>query len=177
VAALAGHIAHKYNNALTAIVGNVSLAQSSLNPDDKIYKSLQRALTASRKAQNLSEKLFAYVKGKDCVKRNPPIPRKDRASCKSAATKKAAAAPDCRADTAPALTNDPQGDQCPQKAPQAHGTSELKGGLLLGNDQHKSLADDFINNVLSVISNSDEKSYKTKISESRIFDGASACIY
>jgi len=58
IGAFAGRIAHKYNNALTAIVGNISLAQSCLNPDDKIYKSLERALAASRKAQNLSERLF-----------------------------------------------------------------------------------------------------------------------
>jgi PAS domain S-box-containing protein len=38
IAALSGGIAHDYNNLLTAIIGNISLAQTYLDPDDRIKK-------------------------------------------------------------------------------------------------------------------------------------------
>ena len=52
IAALAGGIAHDYNNLLTAIIGNISLTQATLNPDDNTFSFLSQALTASKAAQN-----------------------------------------------------------------------------------------------------------------------------
>jgi PAS domain S-box-containing protein len=48
IAALSGGIAHDYNNLLTAIIGNISLAQTYLDPDDKVYLLLSQALAASK---------------------------------------------------------------------------------------------------------------------------------
>jgi nitrogen-specific signal transduction histidine kinase/ActR/RegA family two-component response regulator len=45
IAALSGGIAHDYNNLLTAIIGNISLAQTYLDPDDKVYLLLSQAFS------------------------------------------------------------------------------------------------------------------------------------
>lgn len=46
IAALSGGIAHDYNNLLTSIMGNTSLAQTYLEHDDKIYGLLNKAQRA-----------------------------------------------------------------------------------------------------------------------------------
>lgn len=63
IAALAGGIAHDYNNLLTAIIGNITLAQTYLNPDEKPFRLLQQALAASKAARNLTRKLIIFSKG------------------------------------------------------------------------------------------------------------------
>ena len=52
IAALSGGIAHDYNNLLTAIIGNISLAQTYLDPDDKVFLLLNQALAASKTAKD-----------------------------------------------------------------------------------------------------------------------------
>jgi PAS domain S-box-containing protein len=68
LAALAGGIAHDYNNLLTAIIGNISLSQVNLKPDDKSFSLLNQALTASKTAQDLTQKLITFSKGGEPVK-------------------------------------------------------------------------------------------------------------
>jgi PAS domain S-box-containing protein len=63
IAALSGGIAHDYNNLLTAIIGNISLAQTYLNPDDKVFLLLSQALAASKTAKDLTQKLITFSKG------------------------------------------------------------------------------------------------------------------
>ena len=63
IAALSGGIAHDYNNLLTAIIGNISLAQTYLDPDDKIFLLLNQALAASKTAKDLTQKLITFSKG------------------------------------------------------------------------------------------------------------------
>ena len=63
IAALSGGIAHDYNNLLTAIIGNISLAQTYLDPDDKVFLLLSQALTASKTAKELTQKLITFSKG------------------------------------------------------------------------------------------------------------------
>lgn len=63
IAALAGGIAHDYNNILTAIIGNITLARTYLNPEDKPFRLLQQALAASQAARNLTRKLIVFSKG------------------------------------------------------------------------------------------------------------------
>jgi PAS domain S-box-containing protein len=63
IAALSGGIAHDYNNLLTAIIGNISLAQTYLDPDDKVFLLLSQALTASQTAKDLTQKLITFSKG------------------------------------------------------------------------------------------------------------------
>ena len=68
IAALAGGIAHDYNNLLTAIIGNISLTRATLNPDDNTFSFLSQALTASKAAQDLTQKLITFSKGGEPVK-------------------------------------------------------------------------------------------------------------
>jgi PAS domain S-box-containing protein len=63
IAALSGGIAHDYNNLLTAIIGNISLAQTYLDPDDKVFLLLNQALAASKTAKDLTLKLITFSKG------------------------------------------------------------------------------------------------------------------
>ena len=63
IAALSGGIAHDYNNLLTAIIGNITLAQTHLNSRDKPFRLLGHALVASKTAKNLTQKLITFSKG------------------------------------------------------------------------------------------------------------------
>jgi len=63
IAALSGGIAHDYNNLLTAIIGNITLAQTYLSKDEKPSRLLHHALAASETARNLTQKLITFSKG------------------------------------------------------------------------------------------------------------------
>ena len=63
VAAISGGIAHDYNNLLTAIIGNISLAQTYLDQADKPFRLLRQALAASQTACNLTQKLITFSRG------------------------------------------------------------------------------------------------------------------
>jgi PAS domain S-box-containing protein len=63
IAALSGGIAHDYNNLLTAIIGNITLTQTYLDPDDKVFLLLNQALAASQTAKDLTQKLITFSKG------------------------------------------------------------------------------------------------------------------
>ena len=63
IAALSGGIAHDYNNLLTAIIGNITLAQTHLNAKDKPFRLLGNALGASKTPKNLTQKLITFSKG------------------------------------------------------------------------------------------------------------------
>ncbi|RMF99819.1 MAG: response regulator, partial [Nitrospirae bacterium] len=63
LAAMAGGLAHKYNNLLTAIIGNISLIQM-LYPDNKeLLERLSVVEKASLEAKALSHKLLNISKG------------------------------------------------------------------------------------------------------------------
>jgi nitrogen-specific signal transduction histidine kinase/CheY-like chemotaxis protein len=63
IAALSGGIAHDYNNLLTAIIGNITLAQTYLSKYEKPSRLLDQALAASETARNLTQKLITFSKG------------------------------------------------------------------------------------------------------------------
>ena len=63
IAALSGGIAHDYNNLLTAIIGNVSLIQSYVDPQDIIYKLLNEVNEAAIVAKSLTQKLITFSRG------------------------------------------------------------------------------------------------------------------
>jgi two-component system, cell cycle sensor histidine kinase and response regulator CckA len=67
--ALAGGIARNFNNVLTAIVGNISLAIIEARPGDKILEKLEEAERASLKAKDLVDQLLPLSKGDEPVKR------------------------------------------------------------------------------------------------------------
>ena len=60
VARLAGGIAHEFNNLLTGIIGNVSLAQSQMRTESEEYVFLERAYQASQRASELVKRLLAF---------------------------------------------------------------------------------------------------------------------
>ncbi len=73
IAALSGGIAHDYNNLLTSIMGNISLAQTYLEHDDKIYGLLSEAQHASILAKDLTRKLITFSKGGAPIKKTIDI--------------------------------------------------------------------------------------------------------
>lgn len=75
IAALSGGIAHDYNNLLTAIIGNITLAQTYLDPDDKVFLLLSQALAASKTAKHLTQKLITFSKGGTPDKRITQVAR------------------------------------------------------------------------------------------------------
>ncbi|MCD6293018.1 MAG: response regulator, partial [Deltaproteobacteria bacterium] len=65
---LAGGLAHDFNNLLTAIMGNISLAMLKGNPEDKTFKFLQSAESASLRARDITQQLLSFAKGGAPVK-------------------------------------------------------------------------------------------------------------
>jgi PAS domain S-box-containing protein len=63
IAALSGGIAHDYNNLLTAIMGNISLALTSIPEDEPMYEWLSQAQDASLIAKELTNRLITFSKG------------------------------------------------------------------------------------------------------------------
>ncbi|MEW6109677.1 MAG: PAS domain S-box protein [Nitrospirota bacterium] len=60
---LAGGIAHNFNNILTAIAGNLSLAKMYAKPGQEVFDILEEAEKASLKAKNLVQQLLTFSKG------------------------------------------------------------------------------------------------------------------
>jgi PAS domain S-box-containing protein len=63
VGVLAGGIAHDFNNLLTAIVGYLSLAKMSVNPQDGLFQQLSAAENAALRAKGLTQQLLTFAKG------------------------------------------------------------------------------------------------------------------
>jgi PAS domain S-box-containing protein len=68
VGVLAGGIAHDFNNILMAILGNISLAKMSLDPEDRPHSLLGQAEKASLRARDLTQQLLTFSKGGEPVK-------------------------------------------------------------------------------------------------------------
>ncbi len=60
---IAGEIAHNFNNLLTGILGNVSLAKLYTSPAAKGYPFLENAEGILNKTQDLSQKLLTFSRG------------------------------------------------------------------------------------------------------------------
>ena len=61
---LAGGIAHDYNNALTAVLGNISLAKMEISPENKnLQEVLEDAEKASLRAVELTRRLSTFARG------------------------------------------------------------------------------------------------------------------
>ncbi len=65
---LAGGIAHDFNNALTAVLGNVSLARLVAEPGSEIDGLLNQAERAVARARSLSQQLLTFSRGGAPVK-------------------------------------------------------------------------------------------------------------
>ncbi len=74
VGILAGGIAHDYNNILSAVLGNISLAKNLAQPGEKIHKLLADAENASIRARELTHKFIILSRGGEPVGRVLSIP-------------------------------------------------------------------------------------------------------
>ncbi len=63
VGLLAGGVAHDFNNILTVVLGNVSLARTLLEPDSKVAQLMKETERASNQARYLTQQLLAFSKG------------------------------------------------------------------------------------------------------------------
>jgi PAS domain S-box-containing protein len=77
---LAGGIAHDFNNMLTAIKGNIELAQRFLPPGDKAAARLAVAEQASDRASGLARQLLTFAKGGAPITRTTDVPHLVRES-------------------------------------------------------------------------------------------------
>lgn len=66
---LAGGIAHDFNNILTGIMGNITLAQMTLEDPERGKKLLQQAEKACQRASELSTQLLTFAKGGKPIKK------------------------------------------------------------------------------------------------------------
>lgn len=73
VGILAGGVAHDFNNILTAILGNISLARMSVEADDDVYKILLEAENASLRARDLTQQLLTFSRGGAPIKNTTSI--------------------------------------------------------------------------------------------------------
>ena len=60
---LAGGIAHDFNNILTAILGNINLADTYIEQENEAHSLLTEAEKASIRAKNLTQQLLTFSKG------------------------------------------------------------------------------------------------------------------
>jgi len=70
IATLAGGIAHQFNNALTPIIGHVSLLEMEHRENEKTMASLKEMKTSGHRMARLTSQLLAYARG---GKYNPQI--------------------------------------------------------------------------------------------------------
>jgi len=69
IGVLAGGIAHDFNNILASILGNISLANLLLKPDEvKVHELLKEAERASMRAKGLTQQLLTFSKGGEPIK-------------------------------------------------------------------------------------------------------------
>ncbi|MEA2110119.1 MAG: PAS domain S-box protein, partial [Pseudomonadota bacterium] len=73
VGVLAGGIAHDFNNILTAILGNISLADMYIEKENKAHLRLKEAEKASLRAKDLTQQLLTFSKGGDPVRETTSI--------------------------------------------------------------------------------------------------------
>jgi PAS domain S-box-containing protein len=66
---LAGGLAHDLNNLLTAIIGNISIAEVKARGDETLQPFLARALKASERTGDLTRQLLTFAKGGTPVKK------------------------------------------------------------------------------------------------------------
>ncbi len=71
--ALAGGVAHDFNNILTAIKGNTQLAMEDLPPGHPVHISLAEVAVASERAADLVRRILAFSRQQDVSRRSQPL--------------------------------------------------------------------------------------------------------
>ncbi|MBS4032100.1 MAG: PAS domain S-box protein [Clostridiales bacterium] len=69
VGALAGSIAHDFNNILTVFLGNLSMARMFVKHDEKISSKLQDMEDAAMEGKALARRLLTFARGGEPIKR------------------------------------------------------------------------------------------------------------
>jgi len=69
VGLLAGGIAHDYNNILTGIIGNISLARMSANSTEKLMSRLDAVERSALQAKDLTQQLLMFARGGSLIKK------------------------------------------------------------------------------------------------------------
>lgn len=69
IALLAAGVAHDFNNMLTAILGNITLARAELAEADPVHRRLAAAEAAAERARELTRQLLTFTRGGDPVRR------------------------------------------------------------------------------------------------------------
>ncbi len=72
---VAGGLAHDFNNMLTAILGNISLALMEVDASSNLHKRLRVAEKACHRAQSLTQQLLTFAKGGTPVKKPSSLKR------------------------------------------------------------------------------------------------------
>ncbi len=70
IAVLAGGVAHQFNNALAAIVGNIELFEISAKNSDKYSRFIKPVKETAYRMADLTEQLLDYARGTDFKPRN-----------------------------------------------------------------------------------------------------------
>ena len=73
VGMLAGGIAHDFNNILAVILGNLELAEMSLDPESEAYSLMGNSIKASLRARDLTQQLLTFSKGGQPIKKTTTI--------------------------------------------------------------------------------------------------------
>lgn len=73
IGTLAGGIAHRFNNVLTAIVGRLALAKMQAPPQDPLFRHLTEAERAVQQAVDTTRQLLTVASGEASVKRPTAI--------------------------------------------------------------------------------------------------------
>jgi signal transduction histidine kinase len=63
IAALAGGVAHQFNNALTGLIGNIDLISMVASQESKIRPYLERTRPIIKRMSTLTDQLLAYARG------------------------------------------------------------------------------------------------------------------
>ena len=70
IATLAGGVAHEFNNALMAVMGNIELLKMELPEDERRDKSLEAMNESGHRMSRLTDQLLAYAQGGQYNPRN-----------------------------------------------------------------------------------------------------------
>ena len=83
ISLLSGGLAHDYNNLLTAVLGNINLAQTGVETNKKIHSYLVAAEAATLRAAALTRKFITFSKGGSPIKREQKISHILKKACES----------------------------------------------------------------------------------------------
>ncbi|HOO45287.1 MAG TPA: PAS domain S-box protein, partial [Deltaproteobacteria bacterium] len=73
IGTLAGGIAHDFNNILASIMGNIELAKSYSQSEDKVYQRLSKAVEACERAKDLTTQFYTLSRGGAPMKKTGPL--------------------------------------------------------------------------------------------------------